>query len=141
MLCVPLGDDVFNSQFVEGKLLGRLHDTVSKLVEFEDTQAATYLLRVSFSIVRAVHFMRTTPLNQWQQQATKFDSMIRKAIESILCSPMDDLTFSQACLTPRLGGLDLRTVSEHANFAYHASWHEAQKTAGFPKPSGLRGIV
>ena len=79
MLGVPLGDDVFNSRFVEGKLLGRLQDTVSKLVEFEDTQAATYLLRVSFSIVRAVHFMRTTPLSQWQQQAVKFDSMISQS--------------------------------------------------------------
>ena len=73
--------------------------------------------------------MRTTPLSQWQQQAVKFDSMIRKAIGSILGYPMDDVTFSQACLTPRLGGLGLRKVTEHANFAYHASWHEAQKTA------------
>ena len=52
-------------------------------MEFEDTQAATYLLRVSFSIVRAVHFMRTTPLEQWHEQASKFDGMIRTAIEKI----------------------------------------------------------
>ena len=42
---------------------------------------------------------------------------------------MDDPTFAQASLTPRLGGLGLRKVIEHADFAYHASWHEAQKTA------------
>ena len=65
MLRVPLGDDAFVSAFVETNMLGRLQDTVNRLVEFEDTQAATYLLRVSFSIVRAVHFMRTTPLVQW----------------------------------------------------------------------------
>src|SRR5687768_13540638 len=59
MLGVPLGTDVFVSDFVEKKLLGRLQDTVNRLVEFEDTQAAAYLLRVNFSIVRAVHFMRT----------------------------------------------------------------------------------
>ena len=69
------------SGFVEKKLLGRLLDTVNRLVEFEDTQAATYLLRVSFSIVLAVHFMRTTPLDQWREQASKFDGMIRAAIE------------------------------------------------------------
>ena len=62
MLGVPLGDDGFVSDFVRKKLLGRLSETVKKLVGFEDTQAATYLLRVSYSIVRAVHFMRTTPL-------------------------------------------------------------------------------
>ena len=42
---------------------------------------------------------------------------------------MSDPIFAQACLTPRLGGLGLRKVVEHANLAYHASWHEAQKTA------------
>ena len=72
MLGVPLGNDVFVSDFVESKLLGRLQSTVNKLVDFEDTQAATYLLRVSFSIVRAVHFIRTTPLEQWKEQAVKF---------------------------------------------------------------------
>ncbi len=51
MLGVPLGTDVFVSDFVEKKLLGRLQDTVNRLVEFEDTQAAAYLLRVSFSIL------------------------------------------------------------------------------------------
>ncbi len=55
MLGVPLGSDMFVSEFVESKLLGRLTNTVERLVEFEDTQSATYLLRVSFSIVRAVH--------------------------------------------------------------------------------------
>ena len=77
MLGVPLGDDAFVSAFVETNMLGRLQDTVDRLVEFEDTQAATYLLRVSFSIVRAVHFMRTTPLAQWKEQAVKFDSMMQ----------------------------------------------------------------
>ena len=106
MLGVPLGDGAFVSKFVEGKLLDRLQETVNRLVEFEDTQAATYLLRVSYSIVRAVHFMRTTPLEQWKEQAVKFDSMIRSAIESILADPMSDETYAQACLTPRLGGCE-----------------------------------
>lgn len=46
MLGVTLGNDVFVSDFVESKLLGRLQHTVNKLVDFEDTQAATYVLRV-----------------------------------------------------------------------------------------------
>ena len=84
MLGVPLGSDSFVSEFVEKKLLGRLLSTVNRLVEFEDTQAATYLLRVSYSIVRAVHFMRTTPLRQ--KQAVSFDAMMRSAIERILAT-------------------------------------------------------
>ena len=102
---------------------------LDKLVDFEDSQASSYLLRVSYSIVRAVHFMRTTPLHLWKDQAVKFDQMIRKAIEGILGFPMSDFTFMQACLTPKLGGLGLRRVAEHADVAYQASWHESQKTA------------
>ena len=55
--------------------------------------------------------------------------MIRNAIEDILGFPMSDFTFAQACLTPKLGGLGLRRVVEHADLAYQASWHESQKTA------------
>ena len=112
---------------------------MNRLVEFEDTQAATYLLRVSFSIVRAVHFMRTTPLHQWIEQATKFDVMMRSAIEKILGYPMTDMIFAQASLTPRLGGLGLRKVVEHANLAFHASWHESRRTCKevWAAPPGL----
>ena len=129
MLGVPLGSDSFTADYVESKLLGRLSSTIDRLIEFENTQAASYLLRVSYSIVRAVHFMRTTPLRQWKAQAKKFDKQIRRAIERILGFPMSDTTFTQACLTPKLGGLGLRRTEEHANFAYTASWHEALRTS------------
>ena len=129
MLEVPLGSDMFVANFVENKLLGRLNVTIDSLCEFEDTQAASYLLRVSYSIVRAVHFMRTTPLKQWQKQAEKFDEMMHTAIEKIIGAPMRGPAFIQACLTPRLGGLGLRKTEEHADLAYSASWHESQKTA------------
>jgi hypothetical protein len=51
---------------------------------FEDTQAASFLLRISFSAVRATHFMRTTPLTHWRSIATTFDSNIRRAFETIV---------------------------------------------------------
>jgi hypothetical protein len=68
MLGVPLGSDEFVAQFVEGKLLKTTAHVMSKLMEFDDAQAAMYLLRISYGIVRANHFMRTTPLPQWSQQ-------------------------------------------------------------------------
>jgi len=127
MLGVPLGSDAFVGDFVGKKLLGRLQSTISKLVEFEDSQSAFYLLRVSFSIVRAVHFMRTTPLHQWRDEAVEFDRTLRKAAEDIFGFPMSDATYAQAALTPKLGGVGLRKVVEHADLAFNASWHEAKK--------------
>ena len=73
MLGVPLGTGAFVSSFVEKKSMGRLQKTVDRLVEFEDTQEASYLLRMSFGIVRAVHFMRTTPLAFCKDQSLRFD--------------------------------------------------------------------
>ena len=62
MLGVPLGSMKFNSEFVEKKLMKRLSRTVTALSEFEDSQAAFYLLRVSYSIVRAWSNLRTNSL-------------------------------------------------------------------------------
>ena len=62
MLGVPLGSDEKVAAFVEGKLFGKLTSMVNR---------AFFLLRVSFTIVRATHFMRSTPLGQWREQAVK----------------------------------------------------------------------
>jgi hypothetical protein len=129
MLGVPLGSFEFVDDFVKKKLLSRLDVTMQKLVEFEDSQAALFLLRISFSVVRAVHFMRSTPLVQWRDQAVKFDSKIRNTAEAIIGRPMSDRAYAQACLTPTLGGLGLRKSVEHADLAFAASWNESRKTA------------
>jgi hypothetical protein len=142
MLGVPLGNDGFVSEFVQKKLLGRLSETVEKLVSFEDSQAAAYLLRVSYSIVRAVHFMRTTPLRQWEKQGTEFDEMVRDAAGRILGYSPNERAFVQAALTPKLGGLGLRKCTEHAGFAYSASWHEARIESGekWVKPAQVSDV-
>ena len=88
MLGVPLGNDVFVADFVEKGLLSNIKSTVDRLVEFEDTQSACYLLRVSFSIVRAVHFMRTTPLTRGSENLT----------EQITGFRIDNHAYTQACL-------------------------------------------
>ena len=78
---------------------------MTALSEFEDSQAAFYLLRVSYSIVRAVHFMRTTPLEHWRDHAKSFDKLMRKAVETILGTPLPEHSYKQSCLTPKLGGM------------------------------------
>jgi hypothetical protein len=143
MLGVPLGSGEFVADFVEKKLLGRLGTTIDQLIDFEDSQSAFYLLRVSFSIVRAVHFMRTTPLELWKTEAVEFDSRVRSAAEQILGFPMSDSSYAQAALTPTLGGLGLRRTTEHALGAFAASWHESQRQSGedWAKPAELPDYV
>ena len=72
-----------------------------------------------------MHFMRTTPLEHWRDHAKSFDKLMRKAVETILGTPLPEHSYKQSCLTPKLGGMGMRKVEEHADVAFHASWHEA----------------
>ena len=90
---------------------------MAKLAEFEDPQAAMYLLRLSYGIVRANHFMRTTPLSQWEQVAIKFDDCVRETVaRASLCFHQDWRSWHSS--------------ADHASGAFTASWHESMQTAG-----------
>ena len=102
MLGVPLGSDEKAAAFVERRLLHKLSTIVDRLSDFDDMQSAFFLLRTSFSIVRATHFMRTTPLGKWRKQAKRFDKEIWDAAQSILGLVFSAQSWKQACLTPRL---------------------------------------
>ena len=73
MLGVPLGSSEFVQTHVTAKLIATSTKVMAKLVQFDDAQAAMYLLRLSYGIVRANHYMRTTPLisgRMWRQNLT-----------------------------------------------------------------------
>jgi len=130
MLGVPLGSKTKNAAFIQ-KLFSRLDSATDKLKEFDDSQSAFYLLLVSFSIVRATHFMRTTPLDDWVEESADFDLKIRTAAETILGFVFEDeSSYPQACLTPSLGGFGLRRTAVHAGTAYAASFLEARAESG-----------
>ena len=136
MLGVPLGSDEKTADYVEKKLFSKLKTMIDRLTDFDDIQSAFFLLRISFSIVRAPHFMRTTPLSKWTEQAKKFDQQIWDAAQSILGVPIGTQSWRQACLTPRLGGLGLRRIVDHADIAFSASWHESKLIERELDPSG-----
>ena len=89
-----------------------------------------YLLRLSFGIVRANHFMRTTPLRQWEEHAKKFDATIRGATELIIKHNLPSAAYDQACVSTRFGGLGIRKVVDHAPIAFAASYNESHAQCG-----------
>ena len=137
ILGVPLGSASFSASFVEEKLFSRGQRAMERLRELDDSQSAMFLLRTSYGIVRATHFMRTTLLAHWKTQAEKFDQEVRKLAEDILGCPLSDRSWAQAALTPSLGGLGLRRVVDHADGAFAASWHESLATARESSAQGL----
>ena len=80
----------------EGEVVSRVQVAMERLKSLNDSQSALYLLRVSYGIVRATHFMRTTPLAHWEEHAREFDRGVRDAAEAILGSVFDDRSYAQA---------------------------------------------
>jgi hypothetical protein len=122
MLGVPLGGEDFVSEYVARELLPLTTRVTKQLAEFDDTQAAMYLLRLSYGIIRANHFMRTTPLAQWRKHAITFDEIIRNTTEFILKQPLPPDAYDQACVSTRFGGLGIRKIVDHGPMAFNASW-------------------
>ena len=101
MLGVPLGSDDFVSEFVRLNLLPTTKKVCDKLEQFEDAQSALYLLRLSYGIIRANHFMRTAPLLQWSKHADEFDEIVMNTTQSILgCTLPPSRPCSGCCLYP-----------------------------------------
>jgi len=61
-----------------------------------------------------MHFMRSTPLEQWRVQAEEFDRQVRLAAETILGMPFTEGAYLQASLTPTLGGMASPSVRPRA---------------------------
>src|SRR5207253_6294960 len=72
---------------------------------------------------------RTTPLSQWEEVAAKFDLCIREAVFKILGTTFPGESYTQACVSTKIGGLGIRRVVDHANGAFAASWHESCRQA------------
>src|ERR1700745_1737828 len=108
MLGVPLGD--FVSGFVKKNLIPTTKEVCGKVEEFEDPQSAMYLLRLSYGIIRANHFMRTTPLLQWSKHSVEFDKIVLNTTQSILGYTLPPPAYDQACVSTRFGGLGIRKI-------------------------------
>src|SRR5829696_1875553 len=130
MLGVPLGSDEFVSDYVERELLPTTRSVAQKLADFDDPQAALYLLRLSYGIIRANHFMRTTPLGQWTKHAVEFDGIIRTATESIIKQPLPAEAYDQAGVSTRFGGLGIRKIVDHGPVAFNDSWRKGMRQCG-----------
>jgi hypothetical protein len=118
------------SDYVLRELLPTTKNVAEKLANFEDSQVAMYLLRLSYGIIRANHFMRTTPLAQWKSHAATFDQIIRLTSESILKHPLSPDAYDQACVSTRFGGLGIRKIADHGPVAFYDSWNRSLVECG-----------
>jgi len=85
-----------------------------------------YLLRLSYGIVRANHFMRTTPLPQWDEVAAKFDACVREPVVKIIGTTFPDDSYVQAWHPPCRGACPRSLFGELAR-VYDHLWREVDR--------------
>ena len=71
--------------------------------------------------VQINHLIRTVPSDIIESQLSRFDAGLRSSLESIIHSSIPDLSWKQATLPVRLGGLGLRESTSTAPAAFLAS--------------------
>ncbi|XP_055355792.1 uncharacterized protein LOC129601093 [Paramacrobiotus metropolitanus] len=71
-----------------------------------------FLLRNSMSLPRLMYILRATPCHKYPEKLREFDDVIKSKAEEITSVKMDDVTYRQASLPVKSGGLGLPKAEE-----------------------------
>ena len=82
---------------------------------------AISLLRMCGGYCKLVHLARTTPTNLCEDSLKFFDEEVRLCFSSCVAIDVPDPQWQQAQLSPKLGGLGLRSLSLHSCAAFISS--------------------
>ena len=122
ILGAPIGDIVHCSRFFAEKhnnfkVLLRVISDVAAV----DLHVAISLLRMCRGYCKLVHLARTTPTNLCEDSLKFFDEEVRLCFSSCVAIDVSDPQWQQAQLSPKLGGLGLRSLSLHSCAAFISS--------------------
>ena len=99
-----VGSDDFFDDFFKARV-NRILEPQSHLSDLDDPQVELHLLRSCLSICKLNHLLRTTPPDRVLVQLQRFDEGLRHSLQAILRSSVSDLSWMQATLPIRMGGL------------------------------------
>ena len=124
LLGSPIGSTDFQRQANISRI-DKVREITEKLHLMKDPQVEFCLLRSCLSIPKIMFTLRTTnPLHHldiWDS----YDRITREALGRILGAPLTDIQWSQAVLPVSLGGVGLRSSTDHAAAAYISSFLSA----------------
>ena len=106
----------------------------SSILALEDPQVELHLLRSCLGICKLNHILRTVPHDIVCDQLNTFDKSLRSSLSDILQCSISDISWKQATLPFRLGGLGLRQASSSAAAAFTASTSTTKGLADFILP-------
>ena len=91
------------------------------LDDLEDPQVELHLLRSCLGLCKVMFLLRTLPPGFAPEAFKHFDAGLRRSLERITNSFLDDLAWQQASLPINMGGLGLRQASAFALPAFVGS--------------------
>ena len=120
-----LGSPVFGSEeYYCGHIAKRVDKVLQcqeKLLDMDDPQIQLLLLRSCLSSCKINNLLRTVPPNKGIQQLAKFDSNLRVCLDAIIRCSTSDMSWLQASLPVRQGGLGLREAVRMSSSAFIGS--------------------
>ena len=140
ILGAPIGDIVHCSRFFAEKhnnfkvLLRAISDVAAV-----DLHVAISLLCMCGGYCKLVYLARTTPTNLCEDSLKFFDEEVRLCFSSCVAIDVPDPQWQQAQLSPKLGGLGLRSLSLHSCAAFISS--VASLEMGNPENTHLQQAI
>ena len=128
MLKAPVcGSDDFFKEFCEKKMesLDILFDAI---LEIPQKHVAFHLLRYCLNYSKVMYWMRTVPKSKINSLLDHFDSRMKKAIEELVESSLNENQWAQVQLPVSKSGLGLRSAVKFADVAYIASKKSTRET-------------
>ena len=90
------------------------------LPDLEDPQVELQLLRHCLSCCKVIHVLRTVPPHKLHNLSL-FDDQLRNSLSRVVRTSLSDISWQQATLPLRLGGLGIRHASDICYAAYLGS--------------------
>ena len=115
---------LFDATF--GRKIDKVLSCQGHLTDLEDPQVELHLLRSCMSLCKVNHLLRTVKA---KLQLERFDSSLRSCLEAISCLSLSDVSWEQATLPIRVGGLSLREACRTASLALVSSCNSTRDLA------------
>ena len=119
-----MGSPILGSEgFTEAYVLNKVDQVLAMqdhLDDLEDPQVELHLLRSCLGLCKVMFLLPTLPPGSAPEAFKRFDAGLRRSLERITNSSLDDLAWQQASLPINMGGLGLRQASAAALPAFLA---------------------
>ena len=125
VLGAPVGYDAYAREVLLGRI-EKVRQVTELLPLLKDPHCEFVLLRSCLALPKVMFLLRALDTSRFGDLLDQFDAITRGALSQILGTPVEDVHWEQAKLPAAMGGLGLRSASDHGPTAFATSVITAQ---------------